>query len=213
MIKCNVTACGIINNSAEEKQSSNGEKFISLTMLIPFQGKDGTVKEQYISVSAPGDKDTAAAYTTGRKITVNGVLYIRKHDGKTFFNLRTDDEIETNESTAVDRLEGSMEFKGKISKKGIKEFKSKKGKDMQSFSAFSSDKEGENREFTWVNFLCLTPLHTSYFAAEKYVEIHGDLQFDVFKGELQLECKVKSIDAWELTSLAGQNTVSQPSLQ
>lgn len=198
MIKCNVTACGTISSSAEEKQSNTGEKFISFSMVIPFQGKDGSAREQYVSVSASGDKETATSYTTGKKVTVTGVLYIRKHEGNIYFNLRSDGNIEQNESTANDRLEGSMEFKGKIAKKGIKEFKSKKGKDMQSFSAFSSDKEGEKREFTWVNFIVLSPIHTDYFAAEKYVSVVGDLHIDVFKSELQLECKVKQLEAWNL---------------
>lgn len=198
MIKCNATACGTINSSAEEKQSNSGEKFISFSMVIPLLGKDGSTREQYVSVSAPGDKETAATYTTGRKVTVSGVLYIRKHDGNLFFNLRSDGKIEFNESTANDRLEGSMEFKGKISNKGIKEIKSKKGKEMQVFSAFSSDKEGDNREFTWVNFIVFSPIHADYFAAEKYVDVKGDLQLDVYNGNLQLECKVKSVEAWDL---------------
>ena len=73
---------------------------------------------------------------------------------------------------------------------------------MQSFSAFSSDKNGENYEFTWVSFINLSPIHEEYLAADKYVEVHGDLQLDVFKGELQLECKVKSIAPWELNKTA-----------
>lgn len=205
MIKCNATVCGTINSSAEEKQSNNGEKFISFSMVIALQGKDGTAREQYVSVSAPGDKETAAAYTTGRKVTVTGILYFRKHDGNLYLNLRTDGKIEINDSTVIDRLEGSMEFKGKISNKGIKEFTSKKGKPMQSFSAFSSDKEGDNREFTWVNFIVFTPIHADYFAGEKYVEVNGDLQVDIFKGNLQLECKVKSVAPWELANNNQQN--------
>lgn len=209
MIKCNVTACGTISSSAEEKQSQEGEKFISFSMVVPLAGKDGSAKEVYVTVSAPGDKSTATTYSSGRKVTVNGVLYIRKKGGNTYFNLRTDGKIEINESTANDRLEGSMEFKGKISKKGIKDFKSKKGKDMQSFSAFSSDKEGENREFTWVNFINLSPLHADYFAPEKYVEVHGDLQIDIFKGGLQLECKVNSISAWDLNKTTDANGAAE----
>ena len=34
MIKCNVTACGTISSSAEEKQSKDGEKFISFGMAV-----------------------------------------------------------------------------------------------------------------------------------------------------------------------------------
>lgn len=82
---------------------------------------------------------------------------------------------------------------------------------MQSFSAFSSDKNGENYEFTWVSFINLSPIHEEYLAADKYVEVHGDLQLDVFKGELQLECKVKSIAPWELNKTAEQNAEQQPS--
>ena len=209
MIKCNVTTCGTITSSAEEKTSNDGVKFISFSMVVPLQGKDGSTTERYISVSAPGDASVIANYTAGRKVTVVGVLYIRKHDNNLYFNLRTDSKIEINESTAADRIEGSMEFKGKIGPKGIKDFKSKKGKDMQSFSAFSSDKNGDNHEFTWVNFISFTPVHEDYFAAEKYVEVHGDLQFDVFKGELQLECRMKSVAAWELAKPAEQNGEQQ----
>ena len=206
MIKCNVTTCGVITSSAEEKTSKEGEKFISFSMVVPFEGKDGTVKEQYISVSAPGDAQSAANYSAGRRVTASGVLYIRKHDSSTYLNLRTDSNIEFNESTTPDRLVGS-----KISKKGIKDFNSKKGKPMQSFSAFSSDKNGENYEFTWVSFINLSPIHEEYLAADKYVEVHGDLQLDVFKGELQLECKVKSIAHWELNKTAEANAEQQPS--
>ena len=83
MIKCNVTACGTISCSAEEKQSKDGEKFISFGMIVPLLGKDGTAKEVWVTVSAPGNKETAASYSAGRKVTVNGVMYIRKHDGST----------------------------------------------------------------------------------------------------------------------------------
>lgn len=77
MIKCNVTTCGVITSSAEEKTSKEGEKFISFSMVVPFEGKDGTVKEQYISVSAPGDAQSAANYSAGRRVTVSGVLHIK----------------------------------------------------------------------------------------------------------------------------------------
>ena len=70
MIKCNVTACGTISSSAEEKQSKDGEKFISFGMIVPLLGKDGTAKEVWVTVSAPGNKDTVAPYSAiGEKFT------------------------------------------------------------------------------------------------------------------------------------------------
>lgn len=199
MIKCNVTACGTIISSAAEKNTKEGNKFMSLAIVIPLQGRDQSVKELHVNVSAPWNEEKAANYSAGRRVTVNGVLFVRKHEGNLYYNLRTDSDIEMNESTVPDRLEGNMEFRGKISKKGIQDRKSKKGNDLQTFSAFSSDKDGENREFTWVNFINFTPVHADFFKAETYVEVHGDLQLDVYQSNLQLECNVKSIAPWDLS--------------
>ena len=40
MIKCNVTACGIIVSSAVEKQNKEGGKFLAFTIIVPIEGKD-----------------------------------------------------------------------------------------------------------------------------------------------------------------------------
>ena len=45
MIKCNVTACGIIVSSAVEKQNKEGGKFLAFTLVVPIEGKDKSVKE------------------------------------------------------------------------------------------------------------------------------------------------------------------------
>ena len=205
MIKCNVTACGCIISSAEEKTNKDGNKFMSFALSVPLQGRDQSVKEVRINVSAPWDAGQTANYTTGRRATITGILYIRKYEGNTYFNLRTDQGIELNESTVPDRLEGTMEFTGKIGKKGIEDHKSKKGKDIQTFSAFSSDKDGDKREFTWVNFLNLSPIHADYLAAEKYVHVCGELKLDVYKSSLQLECLVKSVSAWGLNNTSSDS--------
>jgi len=199
MIKCNATTCGNIVSSAVEKTAQDGSKFISYAMVTALQGSDQSVAEVHINVSAPYNADTIQNYSTGRRVTINGILHARKYQGAEYYNMRTDSEAEFNESTVPDRLEGSMEFKGKISKKGIENKTSKKGRAFQVFSAFSSDKNGDNREFTWVNFMVLNPIQADYFAAEKYVEVHGDLRLNVYKSKLQLECNVKSVAAWDVS--------------
>ena len=46
--------------------------------------------------------------------------------------------------------------------------------------------------------LATSPLHKLYVIncplAEKYVEVHGDLQLGIFKGELQIECSTSRND-------------------
>lgn len=39
MIKCNVTACGIIVSSAVEKQNKEGGKFLAFTLVVPIVGQ------------------------------------------------------------------------------------------------------------------------------------------------------------------------------
>ena len=88
MIKCNVTACGIIVSSAVEKQNKEGGKFLAFTIIVPIEGKDKSVKELHIGVTAEGDQTTAANYQAGRRVTVHGYLFIKKVEENLYFNLR-----------------------------------------------------------------------------------------------------------------------------
>ena len=78
MIKCNVTACGIIVSSAVEKQNKEGGKFLAFTLVVPIEGKDNSVKELHIGVTTEGDQTTAVNYSAGRRVTIKGNLYISK---------------------------------------------------------------------------------------------------------------------------------------
>lgn len=94
MIKCNVTACGIIVSSAVEKQNKEGGKFLAFTIIVPIEGKDKSVKELHIGVTAEGDQTTAANYQAGRRVTVHGNLFIKKVEENLYFNLRSEGAIE-----------------------------------------------------------------------------------------------------------------------
>lgn len=197
MIKCNVTACGIISNSAVEKQSKEGTPFISFSITIPIAGSDGSGAELQVFVSAPGDKDTMGQYSTGRRVKANGTLYIRKADGRTYYNLRSDGEIEIVKSTEADSLTGSMEFKGKI-KGDIVERTNKKGNKFQTFSGISQDKEGDKVDWLWVRFLAPTPVKQDFFKPDAYVEVKGELHFHIYQGNVNIGCRTSSIAPWKL---------------
>lgn len=199
MIKCNVTACGIISNSAVVKQSKEGNSFLSFSITIPIAGNDGSGAELQVFVSAPGNIETASQYSTGRRVRVTGTLFIRRIDDRTYYNLRTDGEIEMVKSTETDALTGSIEFKGKI-KDEIKERTNKNGRQFQTFSAVSQDKDGEKRGWLWVRFLVPTPVHQDFFQSDAYVDVKGELQFHVYQGNVNIECRTSSIEPWELSS-------------
>lgn len=200
MIKCNVTACGIISNSAVEKQSKEGKAFLSFSITIPIAGSDGSGAELQVFVSAPGDKDTMGQYSTGRRVRVNGTLYIRRIEDRTYYNLRSYGEIEFVKSTEEDALTGSMEFKGKI-KGDIVERTNKNGHKFQTFSGVSQDKDGEKIGWLWVRFLTPTPVQQDFFKPEAYVDVKGELCLHVYQSNVNIECRTSNITSWELSSM------------
>lgn len=204
MIKCNITACGIIVSSAQEKTNKEGGKFLAFTIVVPIEGRDKSVKELHIGVTTEGDASTAAKYAAGKKVTIQGNLYIKKVEDTLYYNLRAEGDIKENDTSQVDKIEGKMEFKGKIGKKGLESYPTKNGGTFKTFSAFSADKDGEKCAFTWVKFTLNQFLDYAAKAGE-YVEVHGDLLLDVYKNSLQIGCRVSTICPWDLNVSGNAN--------
>lgn len=200
MIKCNVNVCALICRSAVVKES-NGQEFFTFGIKLPVTGKDGETKDMEISVSHDGGKGKAAVFTTGRRVAVKGVLTIRKKSGKVYYNLRSDGDAEITKATAEDSISGTLEFKGKTGKNEIVVKEDKNKKPFKSFSAFSRDKDGENQEFTWVNFLYFDPKDgEDFLAPQRYISASGELQLGLFKDEVSLTCRVSRVEPWEMES-------------
>ena len=198
MIKCNVNVCALVTKSATVKQV-NGEEFFTFGIKLPVSGRDGVTKDLEISVSHDGGQGKAALFTTGKRVVIKGVLTVRKKNGKTYYNLRSDGDAEVTKSTAEDSISGTMEFRGKTGKNPIVEKCDKNDKPFKSFSAFSRDKDGDNAEFTWVNFIYFEPKEgEDFLAPQKYVYVTGELQLNVFKDEVSLTCRVSKVEPWEM---------------
>lgn len=200
MIKCEVSVCAKINRSASVKKSQKDDsEFVTFGIVVPLVGRKKEKLDMEISVSLDGGKDVASVYTTGRRVSVNGTLSIRKKDGKMFFNLRADrSSIELVKSTEADRIEGSMEFRGKIKTDGVEEKKDKKENLYKVFSAFDVDKTDDKVEFIWVRFLYFNPKEgEDFLAAGQYIEAKGDLQLGVYREAVSLDCRLKEVSPWE----------------
>lgn len=199
MIKCNLEeACAVISRNASVKQGNDNSQFVSFGIRLPISDKAaGSSVDLDISVSLDGGKDTASIYASGRRVKLSGVMTIRMKDGKTYYNLRASSAT-LAKSTEADSLKGSMSFKGKISKKGVEERTDKNNNTFKTFSAFSSDKNGDKTEFTWVRFLYFNPKDgEDFLQAGQLIEASGDFQLNVYKGALNLECRVANILPWE----------------
>lgn len=120
----------------------------------------------------------------------------RKKDDKVYYNLRASD-VELVKSTESDMLSGTLEFKGKIGKRGIKDMNDKKGDPYMVFSAFSSDRNGDKNEFTWVTFLYFKPEgDLSFLKEQALIHAMGDMQVGVYQDNISLDCRISEIEPW-----------------
>ena len=199
MIKIKLSQfCAVINRAASVKSNKDGVSFLSFGVTYPVEGRDGSKKDLDISVSLDGDKNQASVYSEGRRVTIEGNLFIRKHDGRLYFNLRAS-KVSLANSKAEDRFEGSLEFRGKVGKNGVDNKVDKNGSAFKAFSAFSTDKDGDKAEFTWVRFLYFNPKDgEDFLQAGAYVAVKGDLQLDVYKDAFSLDCRVSEVMPWVL---------------
>lgn len=198
MIKCNLNVCAVICRAANVKEGKDGNSFLSFNVKLPIEGRDGSSKELEMSVSADGDKSKASVYAAGRRVNLTGTLMVRKKGGKIYYNFRAE-SVSIANSKDADRIEGTMMFRGKIGKKGVDVKTDKNNDTYKAFSAFSTDKDGDKVEFTWIRFLYFNPKDgEDFLTADAYIEVEGDLQLGVFKDDISLDCRVSEVKPWVL---------------
>lgn len=199
MIKCDVEVCAKITSTAVEKTDAENKKFIVFGVQLPIKGRDESSKMLDISVSADGDSNDLNTYSEGRRVHVAGSMTIYKKEGKVYFSLRSKDKPKIVNFTDSDKIEGNMSFLGKTSKKEIEEHEDKNKNPYKSFSAFSSNKNGDNYEYIWVRFLYFRPKEDNILMPSTYIKVNGVLQLGVFKDEISIDCRVAEIEPWEQT--------------
>ena len=90
MIKSNVIICAEISRAAVMKGVKESPSFMSFSVSLPLEGRDGSKKNLEISVSADGDETLADTYTLGRRVNIEGSMTLRKHGEHLYFNVRAE---------------------------------------------------------------------------------------------------------------------------
>lgn len=200
MIKFIVSeVCGVINSAAEVKKAKDEKEFLSFGVKLTVQDRNGSTAEINISVSVDGGKGDKSAYTTRKRVRATGVINVRKRDGIQYYNLRAD-KVDFVSTSEPDKIEGTMEFQGKVDRRGIDKHNDKKGNPYKAFSAFSSEKVAEDKyESVWVRFLYFNPKDgEDFLQANAYVKCSGDLRMGVYRDAISLECLLKEVSPWVL---------------
>lgn len=185
MIKCNVKVCGIIHRAASVKHTADGKSFVAFGMSVDVPSTKGDVVPVIISVAA--DNADAAVLTQGRRVSVDGVLKIKgAAEKKTYFNLSA--ENIALDPVAESGISGEMEFRGVVCK-DIKTPTDKKGNRYLRFSAYSTDKIGDDFFSVFVRFVSFNEAIPSFIVPKAKIEAKGELRISTFNGNLDLNCK------------------------
>lgn len=185
MIKCNVKVCGIINRTASVKQTADGNSFVAFGMSVDVPSTKGDAVPVNISVAI--DNADVAMLTQGRRVSIEGTLKIKgAAEKRTYFNISADNiEIDP---VAESGIIGEMEFRGVVCK-DIKTPVDKNGNRYLRFSAYSSDKVGDEFYSVFVRFVSFEDAIPTFVMPKAKIEVRGELRVSTFKGNIDLNCK------------------------
>jgi len=202
MIKCNVSVCGTVSKAAVVRKGKDNMPFTTYSVDVVVPAKNGINKT--VMVSCIMDGDGAEGIVVGNRIEVKGVLTFKRKDDNLYFNLKVSEVNLSSVSENKDGIVGDMEFKGKVGK-DIDMKKGKNGKSFLMFSAFSTEKIGEDFAFTWVRFVRFTEEREEWLQPKTTIEAKGELEIAVYNDRLNLGCKVSELSQWEKKSYLPNN--------
>ena len=196
MIKCNVTVCGTISRQAQMRANKEGKQFISFGISVVIPAKSGINKTVEISVAKDGDNQAELVnYPVGSRVEVAGVLQFHKKGDMLYLNLSASGVNSFNAGNQ-DAITGSIEFRGTIGKQ-VEVKTDKKGKPYTLFSAYSSEKDGENYSYTWVRFIQFDTPKADWVQPKAGINAKGDLQVGAYNDRLDLTCRITELTPWE----------------
>ncbi len=204
MIRAEVKIVGTICRSASMHQGQSGKAQLSFFMSVSIPDAQSGNKDIDIWVSLPEAQETDAPnFQQDYRVAVEGVMDIRRNTEGLLFFLTAKSAI-TGNVPETDSITGTLTFRGHLKKDKVYEQKTdKNGNPFLVFSAYSSEKVGEEFVSTWVNFMRfpeknagIESIDTSCLQPRANVQIKGDLLVSSYNGQIRLSCRAKDIQPY-----------------
>ena len=84
--------------------------------------------------------------------------------------------------------------------KQIEDKTTKSGKSFTVFSAYSSEKDGDNYTYTWVRFMQFDKRKETWMQPKAGINAKRDLELCVYNNRLDLTCRISECSLWEKNS-------------
>ena len=200
MIKCNVTVCGTVCRQAQMRANKEGKQFISFGISVVVQAKTCINKTVEISVAKDGDNQAETGQLSSRFPYRGGcVLQFHKKGDALYLNLSASG-VNTFNAGSQDAITGTIEFRGTIGKQ-VEVKTDKKGKPYTLFSAYSSEKDGDNITYLHLDsFTAVDTTKADWEQAKAGINAKGDLQVGAYNDRLDLTCRITELTPWDKES-------------
>ena len=205
MIKAEVKMVGTVKRSAAMRTDKNNNPYLSFVMTIGIlDTKNNVRKDMDVLVSMQNArKNDLALYSEGRRVVAQGKLDIRKK-GEDYAFYLTATKLSANEVPEQDEVTGGMRFRGRLKNNDVIEVKEdRKGNYYFVFSAYSTEKVGDDFVSIWVRFIRfpakgedIDDIKPDWMQPKARVNVTGDLEISVYNNIFRFTCIVKSMEEY-----------------
>jgi hypothetical protein len=205
MIKAEVKMVGTVKRSAAMRTDKDNNPYLSFVMTVSItDAKSKSSKDMDVLVSmTKAKKNDAALYTEGRRVVAQGKLDIRKKGEEYAFYL-TASQLSAKDVPEQDEVAGEMQFRGRLKNNDVIEVKEdRKGNYYFVFSAYSTEKVGDDFVSIWVRFIRfpakgkdIDDIKPDWMQPKARVSVTGDLEISVYNNIFRFTCIVRSLEEY-----------------
>ena len=201
MIRADVNMTGTIKRSATTRTDKNEKPYLSFVVNVKLPDAKGKGRDLDVLVTFQGGKKSDLSLLAEKqRVTVQGTLDIRKKGEDLAFYL-TANKVSVKNVPDEDGITGELQFRGRLKNDNIYEEKSdRNGNPYLLFSAYSSEKVGDNFVSTWVRFLRfpekgagIDTVKPEWMQPRCRVSIDGELQLASYDKQVRLSCRVSDM--------------------
>lgn len=192
MIKCEVTLCGIVSRVATTRTAKDGKAYASFAVKVNIPERNGTGITTEAFINREGEmSEELSGMATGNRIKVQGELTFKKRGEMLYLNMDAK-TIDMHPSMTDDEIVGEITFRGKIGKE-VECKQDKKGNPYIAFSAFSTEKNGDSFNYTWVRFIRFSGIKEEYLQPKRKINVKGLLDLSAYNGRINIVCRVSEM--------------------